>query len=114
MLLGEISHCGALQIVELNNNQNFDEYAKLLDEKLLTFAAETLGQNWNLVHDGASIHPSKDTKQWIAPKTVNVLQWPTHSMNLICIENVLGTMFEDVNQLFKQSETLKELVAKIE
>lgn len=70
---------------------------KLPEGNLLPFAADIIGERCTIMQDGASIHRSKLTKEWIVRKEVDFLQWPAHIPDVNVIENVWRSMVRDVH-----------------
>jgi len=53
MVWGAISLHGPVDIIEIKTTTDAKGYCEILEECLLPFAAETMGENWRLQHDGA-------------------------------------------------------------
>ena len=68
MVWGAIYYYGVGELVILDGNRDSAGYCKTMQDNLLTFAAETLGETTNV-----SIHRSKVTKKWLKDNNIVVL-----------------------------------------
>ena len=113
MIWGAISFYGLSIMVTVEGNMNSEGYCRYLEDYLLPFAAETLGDNWVFQQDGAACHRSKYTMQWLDSKGVDVLAWPAKSPDLNIIENVWGHLARAVYGSGRQFETTFELEQEV-
>ena len=71
-------------------------------------------KSWIFQQDDASIYISKCTKTWMEDKNVAILDWAARSPDLNPIENVWGSMVQNIyenGRSFKNKEDLnKEIV----
>ena len=68
-------------------------------------------KSWIFQHDNAPIHTSKCTKTWMEDNNVAILDWPARSPNLNPIENVWGSMVQNIcenGKSFRNKEDLKK------
>ena len=65
------------------------------------------------MHDGASIHQSRETKEWLKSNKIPVLDWPTNSPDLNPLENLWGTLTRAVFANGRQFKTKTELKTEI-
>lgn len=75
MVWGVFSAQGVGPLVEINENMNVDIYKDILEKNLLTYAEETLPQDWMFQQDNDPKHTSKLLKQWFSASNVRVLSW---------------------------------------
>jgi len=53
MAWGAVSFHGICDLMDTRTTMDAKAYCEILEECLLPFAAETMGENWRLQHDGA-------------------------------------------------------------
>lgn len=92
-----------LQFIE--STFNSEKYTEMLQVSLLPFYYK----NDVFMHDNASIHASKFTKNWLKMNQVEVLDWPAHSPDLNPIENLWGILTRTVFANGRQFGTKEEL-----
>ncbi|CDF36022.1 unnamed protein product [Chondrus crispus] len=109
MLWGAISVRGTSHLVRVQGTMDSTQYCSVLEEDLLPFAADNLGEQWTFQKDGASCHRSKYTKAWLDSKNVNLLDWPAKSPDLNIIENVWGLLARRVYAHGRQFDNLEDL-----
>ena len=73
VIWGAISYYGVGELFILDATQNSAAYCKTLEDNLLPFAAETLGETWAFQQYNASIHRSKLTQKWFVDNSIDVL-----------------------------------------
>lgn len=109
MVWGAFCYNGTSPICTISSRMNSDLYIELLDDVLVTFGEETLGNNWTFQQDNASIHASKKTKLFLENKNIPVLPWPACSPDLNPIENVWGLLSQKVYAHGRQFQSVREL-----
>jgi len=65
------------------------------------------------MQDGASIHRSNHTKEWLEDKKIPILEWPANSPDLNPIENLWGLLARAVFANGRQFKTKEELTQEI-
>lgn len=109
MVWGAISYKGTLELEGIDGNMDSEYYCEVLRVGLLPVADDVLGDNWILVQDGASVHTSNHTADWLDANDVSVIDWPAKSPDLNIIENVWGILARKVYKDGRQFETIHEL-----
>lgn len=113
MIWGAISYVGTLELTRVKGNMDSTGYCRVLERALLAPAADALGENWTLMHDGASVHRSEHTRMWLENRDIEVLDWPAKSPDINIIENVWGMMARAVYKDGKQYADLRELAEAV-
>lgn len=75
-----------LDLVVCENIMDSSKYIEMLTKSLLPFVKS----EFKFMHDGASIHRSKLTREWLAKNKIDTIQWPPNSQDLNPIENIWG------------------------
>ena len=109
MIWGAVSYYGTVEVEGVKGTMDARGYCELLEKTLLPAAADVLGENWTLMHDGASVHRANYTKNFLEEKNVKALDWPAKSPDLNVIENVWGQMARRVYAEGRHFESLSEL-----
>ncbi len=79
MVWGAMSYFGLSDLCVINGGMNLECYCDVLSRFLLPYAEQECPEDWIFQQDNASVHRSKDTKEWLADNNVDVLPWPAKS-----------------------------------
>ena len=113
MIWGAISYKVMKGFDGVPDNMDSRKYCQMLGESLLPYAAQALGENWTLMHEGASVHRSKYTTKWLEDREVNVLDWAAKSPDLNIIENAWGLLARRVYADGKQYTNVRDLASAV-
>ena len=111
MIWGAFVNDSLFDLHVMEGNYNSDRYCEMLSECLVPF----MEPDWTFMQDGASIHRSKHTLEWLKQRDVPILEWPANSPDLNPIENLWGILARAVyanGRQFKTKEELKEEILK--
>ena len=80
---------GVGKISVIDGKMNAQKYKQTLQENLMS-SIESLGlpSDYIFQQDNDSKHTTKSTKKWLSENNVNVLQWPSQSLDFNPIENL--------------------------
>ena len=90
------------------------DYQQVLDKHLAVYLNNNPGNNFTFMHDNASIHASRSTRDWLTAHKIGTVAWPACSPDLNPIENVWGTLVRDVYKGNKQYSSVNELKKAIQ
>jgi hypothetical protein len=83
MLWGCFSPAGTERLVRVEGKMNGAKYSQILDENLLQSTQDLrLRQRFTFQQDNDPKHSAKTTKKWLRDKSLNVLEWPSQSLDL--------------------------------
>ena len=89
MIWGYFSVKGMGKILILDGKMNTPKYKPILQEKLMSFVKSLeLPSDYIFQQDNDPKHRAKSTNKWLSENNVNVLPWPSQSLDLNPIENL--------------------------
>ena len=111
MFWGCIGWFGVGPLILVKGNLNSEGYVKILSENLLPVL-----ERYNLVfqHDGAPIHRSEYTTNWLDENNVSVLPWVGQSPDLNPIEHLWDHVDRQIRAMDKLPQSKTELIHAIE
>ena len=72
------------RLVRIEGKMNGAKYREILDENLLQSAQDLrLGRGFAFKQDNNSKHTAKTMQEWLQDKSLNVLEWPSQSPDMI-------------------------------
>ncbi|DAZ94377.1 TPA: hypothetical protein N0F65_001111 [Lagenidium giganteum] len=113
MVWGAFCSKGQTKLVILDGNQDSEKYIWTLSEHLLPFIDLRYGRECIFQQDGASIHTSGTTKEFLEEQNITVMSWPSKSPDLNPIENIWGILARAVYAHGRQFQTKDDLIATI-
>ncbi|RAW19948.1 hypothetical protein PC110_g23610, partial [Phytophthora cactorum] len=109
MVWGAFSAAGKSKLAILRGCQNSGDYIYTLSEYLLPFAHANYGVDFASQQDNASIHASRETKQFLEENEMSTMVWPDRSPDGNPIDNVWSAMAAKVYAHGLQYHTVAEL-----
>ena len=100
-------------VVFIEGRQNSDKYITTLQNNLLPFIAQHHPHSSIFMQDGASIHRSVKTMEWLKNSSIEVLDWPAKSPDMNPIENLWGIVARQIYCNGRQFSTLENLIDAI-
>ena len=89
MLWGCFSAAGTEKLVRMEGKMNGGKYRKILDEILLQSCQDLrLGKRFTFQQDNDRTQTAKKMQEWLWNKSMNVLEWPSQSLDLNPIEHL--------------------------
>ncbi|KAK3531021.1 hypothetical protein QTP70_007870 [Hemibagrus guttatus] len=99
---------GPGNLIKVNGTMKKEQYIKILNNNIRQSAEKLgLGHQWTFQHDNDPKHTAKVVKKWLADKNINVLQWPSQSLDLNPIENLWREL--KIRVMARRPSNLKEL-----
>ena len=89
MLRGCLSVAGTGRLVRIEGKMNRAKYREILDENLLQSTQDLrLGRRCTFQQDNCPKHTAKTMQDWLRNKSLNVLEWPSQSLDLNPIKHL--------------------------
>jgi transposase len=85
------------------------DYNDMLEDIFIPFSEDMMPDEMIFMQDNASIHVSRESKNWFEARNIELLKWPARSPDLNPIENLWGILARDVYGGGKQYGTVQEL-----
>ena len=115
MLWGCFSEAGTGRLVRIERKMNGAKYREILDENLLQGAQDLrLGWRFTFQQDNNPKHTAKTTQEWLWDKSLNVIEWPSQSLDLNPIEHLWRDLKMAVQQRFPSNLTELERICREE
>ncbi|CDQ83981.1 unnamed protein product [Oncorhynchus mykiss] len=96
---GCFSAAGTGRLVRLKGKMNGAKYREILDEDLPQSAQDLrLGPSFTFQQDNDSKHTAMTTQEWLWDKSLNVLEWPSQTLDL----NPIKHLWRDLKIAVKQ------------
>lgn len=113
MVWGSISYYGAIFSERTSGNMNSQGYSTVLQNGMLPYLGDELGETWALIHDIASVHRFGYTKNWLQEHEVDDMDWPVKFSDLNALAIVWGMMVCSICKHGFQLEDAQQLTEVI-
>lgn len=87
MVWGTFAYNGASDLDFINEKKDSKVYCNILEDRLLSFAEDMVGDTFIFQQDNVTTHRSHCTKDFLDANDVFTLPWPAKSPDLNPIEN---------------------------
>ena len=81
-----------------------EQNCAILGECLIEQANVLHPDGWKLLHDNATAHTGRVTRQWMAEQSVEAIPWPSASQDLNPIENLLKLLKDRVERTLPKTK----------
>lgn len=108
MVWGAISGNGTLFLEFCSDQMNSNEYCAILNRTIVHHFNNT-DEELVFMQDGAGVHKSAYTMDFLERKGISVFEWPPYSPDLNPIENVWGWMVQIMYKDGKRYQNLTDL-----
>lgn len=89
MLWGCFTAAGMRELVGIEGKMYGDKYRGVREQNMFQSTCDLwLRQRFTFQQDNGLKHTAKDTGEWCKEKKLNVLEWPSQSLDLNQIENL--------------------------
>ncbi len=105
------SRSGPGPIHRINGIMDAHVYRDILTNVLLPHSEENLPLSWKFQQDNDPKHTSRIVREWFIDNQINILDWPSQSLDLNPIENLWALSDRDVKK--KKPKNLNELFDNI-
>ena len=75
MVRAGISTTGRIHICFISTKMNNEKYIELLDDVVINFGIDSLGNNWMFQQNNTIIYKSKATKSFLSSRNIRVLDY---------------------------------------
>lgn len=109
MVWAGFSKVGKTQLAKISCRMKSKDYNDMLEDIFIPFSEDMMPDEMIFMQDNASIHVSRESKNWFEARNIELLKWPARSPDLNPIENLWGILARDVYGGGKQYGTVQEL-----
>lgn len=113
MIWAGFSTGGKTELALVPQKMNSIVYIELLEAMMIEKEEELCGENFIFQQDNASIHSARTAKDFFREQNINVLDWPSRSIDLNPIENIWGILARQVYANGRQFNSVTELKTAI-
>lgn len=113
MMWAAFSAQGKTPILKVIGRMSSSNYIEMIEDVLIDFTDQNMDGDFIFQQDNASIHVSKESRNWFESKGIDLLEWPACSPDLNPIENLWGILCRKVYAGGRQFKTVSELEVAI-
>lgn len=110
MVWAAFSSAGKAQLCFVPSKMNSKTYTDMLEDALITFLDEKMDEDSIFQQDNASIHVSRESRNWLKEHKIDLLGWPACSPDLNPIENLWRWMSRKIYGQKAQGKTYKTVL----
>lgn len=109
MVWGAFANTKKCELVILKGNQNAVRYKQTLEDYLLPFVDQELGDSWVFQQDVASIHRAHIVQERFHEEDIATMNWQAKSPDLNPIENLWGILARKLYRNTRQFGNVEDL-----
>ena len=113
MVQAAFSGFGKSDLYVLEGRQNAQIYIKVLETSLLPLIQQNRSESVVFQQDNCPLHTAAATKQWLATKNINCMEWPACSPDLNPMEYIWDVLSHKVYANGQQFQSKAQLIERM-